>query len=575
VPGTRVAAESDRLLRAVRETHVLLASSRDVVTASRVVAERVVDMLDAAAALVCVPNAESGLRLVCATRCWAEDADPGAQFAIGVCDKSWKLGQPITQDARAGCGARTVQSVSAVPVRALDRVVAVIGVGWSSARDGSGSEHDALSLMASPLGPALEALRLASDLERSTRVAEAMGEFLCRDMRGTLREEDVEQLALRLATRVLRPHSAAIWLLHADQSVRYGAGVAYPLAPDGQVVPLNEGLMRQAALDVVNLTDVPIEAATQHPAFARRTRCAYLGVPIQRHGVSLGAFEVIGEAGRQFSNEEEALLTSLASGVAIGVTSAREASELEHEERRLAAVLEQLPSGVLVLDRAGRPVLMNSACRRIFGQRFDPDRSVAEQAADLDLRRVPDEEHMPAGALLGRVLAGEEIRTYEATFRPAGAESEHWLQASAVPLRDSSTAIVGGVVVVTDVTHERRLAGDLAATVRQNLYLHGALAESERRLEDMIEHLLRPRAAPRPAAVDRQLDTLTPREREVLGLLGEGKSTDDMMRELQLSAGTVRLHVKHVLAKLGVSSRTQAALRARELAHHIDPPSIP
>jgi DNA-binding NarL/FixJ family response regulator len=122
--------------------------------------------------------------------------------------------------------------------------------------------------------------------------------------------------------------------------------------------------------------------------------------------------------------------------------------------------------------------------------------------------------------------------------------------------------------VVTDITHERQLAGDLAATVRQNLYLHGALAESERRLEDLIDNLLRPQSGARAPNAE-QLDALTRREREVLGLLGKGKSTDEMARELQLSAGTVRLHVKHVLAKLGVSSRTQAALRAQELARQM------
>jgi ATP/maltotriose-dependent transcriptional regulator MalT len=124
------------------------------------------------------------------------------------------------------------------------------------------------------------------------------------------------------------------------------------------------------------------------------------------------------------------------------------------------------------------------------------------------------------------------------------------------------------VVVVTDITHERQLAGDLAATVRQNLYLHGALAESERRLEDLIDNLLRPQSGSRAPNAE-QLDALTRREREVLGLLGKGKSTDEMARELQLSAGTVRLHVKHVLAKLGVSSRPQAALRAQELARQM------
>ena len=174
---------------------------------------------------------------------------------------------------------------------------------------------------------------------------------------------------------------------------------------------------------------------------------------------------------------------------------------------------------------------------------------------------------MPVRTLLTRVLAGEEIHAYEATFRPAGSDSLYWLQASAVPLRDPAEAIAGAVVVITDVTRERRLAGDLASTVRQNLYLHGALAERERRLEDLIAHLLRPHDTRVPAAGDGQIEMLTPREREVLGLLGEGKGNLDIARDLQLSVGTVRLHVKHVLSKLGVTSRTQAALRAQALAH--------
>jgi PAS domain S-box-containing protein len=373
-------------------------------------------------------------------------------------------------------------------------------------------------------------------------------------VRSTHGEEDVEYLALRLATRVLRPRCAAVWLLQADQSLHYAAGVTYPLAADGRIVPLNEGLIRRACVEVVNLADVQVQPF------------AYLGAPIRRNGVSLGALEVIDHVGRRFGPDEQELLLGLASGMAIGVTSARDASELDQEERRLAAVVEQLPSGVLVLDVAGRPVLQNSACRRILGQPLDGARPVWEQAADLDLRAAEGDERVPIGTLLGRVLGGEDIRGYEATFRPAGAEVEHWLQASAVPLRDSAARIVGAVAVVTDVTGERRLAGDLATTLRQNLYLHGALAESERRLGDLIEHLLRPGAAPRAVAVDRQLDSMTRREREVLGLLGDGKSTVEMARELQLSVGTVRLHVKHVLAKLGVSNRTQAVLRAQELS---------
>jgi NarL family two-component system response regulator LiaR len=58
------------------------------------------------------------------------------------------------------------------------------------------------------------------------------------------------------------------------------------------------------------------------------------------------------------------------------------------------------------------------------------------------------------------------------------------------------------------------------------------------------------------------LDRLTPREREVLELIGRGLSNKRIARELQLSEKTVKTHVSHVLAKLGVTDRTQAAVVA-------------
>lgn len=57
---------------------------------------------------------------------------------------------------------------------------------------------------------------------------------------------------------------------------------------------------------------------------------------------------------------------------------------------------------------------------------------------------------------------------------------------------------------------------------------------------------------------------LTPREREVLALLGRGWSNKRIGYELGVAEKTVKAHVGHLLAKLGVADRTQAALRARE-----------
>jgi DNA-binding NarL/FixJ family response regulator len=57
-------------------------------------------------------------------------------------------------------------------------------------------------------------------------------------------------------------------------------------------------------------------------------------------------------------------------------------------------------------------------------------------------------------------------------------------------------------------------------------------------------------------------DDLTPRERQVLELIGQGLSNKRIALELGGSEKTVKTHVGHVLAKLGVTDRTQAALHA-------------
>jgi two-component system, NarL family, response regulator LiaR len=62
-----------------------------------------------------------------------------------------------------------------------------------------------------------------------------------------------------------------------------------------------------------------------------------------------------------------------------------------------------------------------------------------------------------------------------------------------------------------------------------------------------------------------QPECLTERETEVLRLLAQGRSNKDIARQLQVVEDTVKVHVKHILAKLGVQSRTQAVLHAMRL----------
>jgi DNA-binding NarL/FixJ family response regulator len=77
---------------------------------------------------------------------------------------------------------------------------------------------------------------------------------------------------------------------------------------------------------------------------------------------------------------------------------------------------------------------------------------------------------------------------------------------------------------------------------------------------------LAPTAVPKRQGADAQdLEALTPREREIVQLLTQGKSNPQIAQQLVISRATAKTHVERIIRKLRVSDRTQAAFRAIEL----------
>ncbi len=69
-----------------------------------------------------------------------------------------------------------------------------------------------------------------------------------------------------------------------------------------------------------------------------------------------------------------------------------------------------------------------------------------------------------------------------------------------------------------------------------------------------------------PAQPKRRVsDSLTARERDVLGMIGQGFANKRIARILEISPETVKSHARRIFSKLAVSTRTEAVSRARSL----------
>ena len=175
------------------------------------------------------------------------------------------------------------------------------------------------------------------------------------------------------------------------------------------------------------------------------------------------------------------------------------------------------------------------------GGRLSPALALLQAVAQAQLSRIPG----PGNPEQWARIAGDDLadpylagiaRYQEAAALLASRGSRH---RAATALRAAHTT-----------------AGDLqAAPLRAEIE---ALAHAAR--IDLTQAAVTPRSQPDPAGVG-----LTPREREVLALLGNGLSNARIAQNLYISEKTASVHVSNILRKLGVTSRVQAATAAARL----------
>ena len=124
--------------------------------------------------------------------------------------------------------------------------------------------------------------------------------------------------------------------------------------------------------------------------------------------------------------------------------------------------------------------------------------------------------------------------------------------------RDLAAALRGGACGYL----LKNMEGDaLAAAIRRAMRGESVIAED---MTGKLVSAFQAAAAPPAEASPAPGETLSPREREILRLVARGASNKEIGRELGIAETTVKIHVQHLLRKLELTSRVQAAVYASE-----------
>jgi DNA-binding CsgD family transcriptional regulator len=221
----------------------------------------------------------------------------------------------------------------------------------------------------------------------------------------------------------------------------------------------------------------------------------------------------------------------------------------------LAELVASIRGEIVVLDRK----------RRVIALLGDwPDESVRRPP---DLRGKTLREVFGAQATVVhesayvRALLGEHV-TYEWTR--AKRRQPVRLATTASPLRDSTSDIVGVLLITRDSTPSERDEHRVDESIAQKSKRLQELERGIQQLAGAIQNYRKTGHAPREFAPDSPLQPLSPRERQVLELLGQGYRPRSIAEQLNVSPETARNHLKAMFKKTGTHSQEEltALLRA-------------
>jgi PAS domain S-box-containing protein len=200
---------------------------------------------------------------------------------------------------------------------------------------------------------------------------------------------------------------------------------------------------------------------------------------------------------------------------------------------------------VVTRDRDHRIARVNAAFRQLTGH--DDKGALGRTADEMALWETAAQRE----AAEANLSTTGSLHQHEARLLTQGHNAIDCLVSAETVDMDQQTCVLW---VYQDVTERRRNELELAGAINEVMKDASWLSRS---ILDKLATLRRP--SPAAPAVD-----LSPREREVLGLICDDLDDGDIAERLNLSRNTVRNHVARIYAKLGVNRRSGAVVWGRE-----------
>ncbi|HYO09904.1 MAG TPA: ATP-binding protein [Tepidisphaeraceae bacterium] len=316
-----------------------------------------------------------------------------------------------------------------------------------------------------------EELRVANEeLAQRERMLETLLD-LSRSLHvGLSHDETLGRICETLGQMVNGPNvTTAILLNVPKQGVKVRCH--YGFGPDGivnEVIPHQQSfsslVIEQGRTGYLEDLSLRPDIKVPQPAVGE-AMVSVLATPLVVRAKSIGTVEIYSRERRHWSDEQIALLESLAAQTAISLENALLFDEVERNRRRLTTILENIPVGLTISNADLTDIRFNAAGAGLIGA--PPDTNIAEEFARTawvlfqDGKQLPRDRYPVARAARGERVYPQEVEVALPTGRRLTVLS------SASPIYDADAKVIGAVSSFADITQLKLLQRELETRRRE------------------------------------------------------------------------------------------------------------